>query len=337
LFHVPCSMIKSMKYDFIAIGGAVEDVSFYTSEGQVIDNPKDILRQKLLGFEYGAKIKAEGLGRFPGGGANNVAVSLARLGFAVGLATAVGDDETGKRLIKNLDDNGVDTRLVKIVRHRDSGFSLIVVSPSGEHVAFTYRGANDELSLNKIESHMLSYSKWLCVSSLSGEWEKVLDKVFSIKNAKVAWNPGGTQLREGVGKLRKWIKKTELLCLNKDEALELAISDAKYKRKGEELSRDMKSLLIAIKDFGPGRVIITSGDKGADYFDGQMHHYEASLGVPKNKIVDTSGVGDAFFSTTLAGLETFDGDIKKSMKMAMKNAAGVLRQAGAQNGLMKLN
>lgn len=325
-----------MKYDFIALGGAVEDISFFTSEGQVIDNPKDVLRQKLLGFEYGAKIKAEGLGRFPGGGANNVAVALSRLGFAVGLAAAVGDDESGKKLIKNLDDNGVDTRLVKVVRHRDTGFSLIVVSPSGEHVAFTYRGANDELSLNKIESHMLSYSKWLCVSSLSGEWEKVLDKVFSVKNAKVAWNPGGTQLKEGASKLHKWLKRTELLCLNKDEALELAISDGKYKRKGEVLSKDMKSLLAAIKDLGPKRVMITSSDKGADYFDGDMHHHEDSLNVPKSKIVDTAGVGDAFFSTTLAGLETFDGDIKKAMKMAMKNAAGVLKEAGAQNGLMEI-
>ncbi len=326
-----------MKYDFITVGGAVEDISFYTSEGQIIENPKDILRQRLLGFEYGAKIKASALGRFAGGGANNVAVSLSRLGFTVGLAAAVGDDEVGKKLIKNLDDNGVDTRLVKVARHRDTGFSLIVISPSGEHVAFTYRGANDDLSLNKIEAHMLSYSKWISVSSLSGEWGNILDKVFSVKSAKVAWNPGGTQLAEGAGKLCKWLKRTELLCLNKDEALELVISEGKYKRKAGELSKDMKSLLSAVKDLGPKQVIITSGDKGADYFDGERHYHEISLGIPKSKIVDTCGVGDAFFSTFLAGLETFDGDIKKSMKMAMKNAAGVLKKLGAQNGLMKIN
>jgi len=326
-----------MKYDFIAVGGAVEDISFYTSEGQVIDNPKDILRQKLLGFEYGAKIKAEGLGRFSGGGANNVAVSLSRLGFTVGLVAAVGNDESGRTLIKNLDDNGVDTRLIKVVCHRDTGFSLIVISPGGEHVAFTYRGANDELSINKIEAHMLSYSKWVCISSLSGGWDKVLDKTFAVKGAKVAWNPGSAQLQEGAGRLHKWLKKTEIIFLNKDEALELAVSEGKFKRKGEELSKDMKSLLSAVKSLGPKQVMITSGDKGADYFNGEVHHHEASLGVPKSKIVDTSGVGDAFFSTTLAGLETFDGDIKKAMKLAMKNAASVLRQAGAQNGLMKVN
>ena len=99
----------------------------------------------------------------------------------------------------------------------------------------------------------------------------------------------------------------------------------------------MKALLLAVKSLGPKQVVVTSGDKGADYFNGEMHHHEDSLRVPKSKIVDTSGVGDTFFSTTLAGLETFGGDIKRSMKMAMKNAASVLRKAGAQNGLMKNN
>lgn len=326
-----------MKYDFIAVGGAVEDISFYTSEGQVIDNNKDILRQKLLGFEYGAKIKSEGLARFPGGGANNASVCLSRLGFSVGLAAAIGEDETGKKLLKNLDDNGVDTRLVKVLKNAETGFSFMVVTPEGEHVIFTYRGANELFSLNKIETHMLSYSKWVYLSSLSGEWLAVLDKVFSAKNVLVAWNPGATQLKAGAGKLGKYLKKTEVLFLNKDEATELVLSESKYRRKGSEWLQEVKNLLEALKSFGPKKVVITSGAKGADYFDGESHFYEPSLNVPPSKIADSTGVGDTFSSTFLAGLETFDGDIKKAMKFAMKNAAATLRQPGAQNGLMEIN
>lgn len=326
-----------MKYDFIAVGGAVEDVSFYTSEGEVIDNPKDILRQKLLGFEYGAKIKADGLARFPGGGANNAAVCLANLGFTVGLAAAIGEDETGKKLLKNLDDNGVDTRLVKVIKNSETGFSLVVITPEGEHVAFTYRGANEQFSLNKIESHMLTYSKWIYLASVSGAWTAVLDKVFGAKNVMVAWNPGATQLAAGVVKISKYLKKTEILFLNKDEATELVASENKYRRKGEDWLRDTKNLLEALKSFGPKKVVITSGEKGADYFDGEKHIHEPSLNVPKNKIADSTGVGDAFCSTFLAGLETYDGDVKKSMKLAMKNAAATLKTPGAQNGLMKIS
>ncbi len=325
-----------MKYDFIAIGGMVEDISFYTDQGQVIDNPGDVLRQRLLGFEYGAKIRAKALDRFPGGGANNVAVSLSSLGFVVGLLSSVGNDDSGKRLVENLDENGVDTRLVKMSRKGDTGFSLVVIDNSGEHIAFTYRGANDELHVSDVEMHAMAYSKWLCLSSLSGEWEDVLNKVFSVKTAKVAWNPGAAQLAVGTSKLHKWLKKTELLCLNNDEAVELAISHAPFRNRGQEFLKDGKALIEAIKKLGPSKVVITYGEQGADYFDGQTHYHQSSLNVPKNKIADTTGVGDSFFSTVLAGIEKYNGDIKKAMTLAMKNAAANLKKSGAQAGLMKL-
>jgi sugar/nucleoside kinase (ribokinase family) len=325
-----------MKYDFIAIGGSVEDVSFYTDQGQVIDNPGDVLRQKLLGFEYGAKIRAKALERFPGGGANNVAVSLSRLGFVVGLLSSIGNDDTGKRLVDNLDENGVDTRLIKISRRSDTGFSLMVIDKAGEHIAFTYRGANDELHVSSVDSHVMSSSKWLCISSLSGEWEDVLNKVFAIKGVRVAWNPGAAQLAVGAPRLHKWLKKTELLCFNHDEAVELAISHPSFRRRGQEFLKDKKALIEAIKKLGPQKVIITSGSHGADYFDGENHYHQPSLNVPKSKIADTAGVGDAFFSGTLAGLEKYSGDIKKAMALAMRNAAANLKKPGAQAGLMKL-
>ncbi|KKR32035.1 MAG: hypothetical protein UT64_C0044G0012 [Candidatus Falkowbacteria bacterium GW2011_GWF2_39_8] len=54
-----------MKYDFITIGGATEDMMIFTDEGILFDNKKDILRQKLLAFEYGAKIIADKLCAIP--------------------------------------------------------------------------------------------------------------------------------------------------------------------------------------------------------------------------------------------------------------------------------
>ena len=38
-----------MKYDFITVGGATEDITFYTSEGVLIDNKGDILRDLEVG------------------------------------------------------------------------------------------------------------------------------------------------------------------------------------------------------------------------------------------------------------------------------------------------
>jgi len=49
----------------------------------LIDNKQDILRQKLLAFEYGAKINSEKVVHGFGGGAANTAVSFASLGLSL--------------------------------------------------------------------------------------------------------------------------------------------------------------------------------------------------------------------------------------------------------------
>lgn len=325
-----------MKYDFIAIGGLVEDITFKTNDGVLIDNPKDLTRQKLVGFEYGAKIKVESVERFFGGGANNAAVCLSRLGFKTALLGAVGEDLSGKEMIKNLVSHGIDTRLVKVIKKGETGFTFVAKTKSNEHVAFVYRGANSLLEVSKIEAQMLHYSKWLYVASLSGEWEKVLDKIFAVKDALVAWNPGNSQLSAGAGHLHKYLKKTAVLMVNKDEAIELAISIGKHKNEKEDFFKDTKNLLFALKELGPDAIVITNGPAGADYYDGEELIHEDSLHVPASKIADTTGVGDAFCSTFIAGLEIYQGDSEKAIRLAMKNAASVLREPGAQNGLMSI-
>jgi ribokinase len=272
--------------------------------------------------------------RFPGGGANNAAVCLSRLGFETALLAAVGEDEAGKKMIKNLVDNKIDARLVKVLKDKETGFTFVVKTKDNEHVAFVYRGANSFLEFSEVEEQMLRYTKWIYVASLSGNWEKVLDKVFAVKDALVAWNPGNAQLSAGAGRLRKYIKKTAVFMVNKDEAIELVISDGKYKNKDSQFLNETKNLLIALKDFGPDAVVITDGENGADFYDGEIFYHEDSLHVPVDKIADTTGVGDAFCSTFIAGLEMYGADHKKAMKLAMKNSAANLKEPGAQNGLL---
>ena len=124
--------------------------------------------------------------------------------------------------------------------------------------------------------------------------------------------------------------------VNKDEAIELVASEGKYKKEDEKFFNDIKNLLTAIKDLGPSSVLITDGDRGADFYDGETFHHENSARVPQAKIADTTGVGDSYCATFVAGLEMNDGDYHKAMKLAMKNSASNLREAGAQNGLMTI-
>ncbi|MDD5031979.1 MAG: PfkB family carbohydrate kinase [Patescibacteria group bacterium] len=320
------------RYDVITIGGATEDITFYTREGILIDNKKDILRQKLLAFEYGAKMKIDKSYSTFGGGAANMAVNLAGLGFRVASLIAIGDDERGKRVLANLKKRGVDTKLVQKIKGIETGFSFVLINP--EKIVFSDRAANSELGIRNKELRSLRNAKWVSITSLSGKWEKVLNKVFSVKGLKVAWNPGHVQLDSGVKNLKKFIAKTAIFFVNKDEAIELIVSDPKYKKKSHEFLNNPKELLKVLKSWGPKIVVITRGKDGADAYDGQKFYHQNI--IKEKKRVDTTGVGDAFNSSFIAGLEFYKGDIAKAMYLGIRATASVIAKQGAQNGLLTI-
>jgi sugar/nucleoside kinase (ribokinase family) len=327
------SMTKNIKkYDFIAIGGAAEDITFYTDEGLVVDNKKNILRQRLLAFEYGAKIEMDEVKSFFGGGAANVAVCLSRLGFKVAHLGAIGDDERGQRIIENFKKHKVDVSLDQIVKGANSSFSFIIVGKDKERIIFFSREAESQLSIINYQLSIIKNSKLVYITSLSGKWKYNLDSIFNANKIKIAWNPGNAQLKSGLRVLGKYLKKTDVFIVNKDEALELVLSKKEFKNKSLDWLNEEKNLLSVLKNEGPKIVVVTDGKKGAHVYDGQKFYFHRIL--KEKKIVDSTGVGDAFGSSFVAGLELYKGDVNKAMILGLKNARGVVGQAGAQNGLI---
>ncbi|MFA6106372.1 MAG: PfkB family carbohydrate kinase [Patescibacteria group bacterium] len=325
-----------MKHDLISIGGATEDITFYTREGILLDNKKDVLRQKLICFEYGAKIKVDKAHFTFGGGAANVAVSASRLGLKSAAMVSLGNDDRGKRIKENFKKEGVDTSLAQFTKKKETGFSFLITGQENEHVVFSNRAANDELripSTRDDELIILDKTKWVYITSLSGEWQDVLSKVFKLSGPKIAWNPGHRQLMEGYKTLEKYLKKTEVLIVNKDEAIELVKSCKDFTAKDSAFFNDMGNLLYAISSWGSKIVVITNGKHGASVRAGNKNYYQKIL--KEKKRVNTAGVGDAFGSSFIAGLEIYNSDIKKAMFLGVKNTASVVGHYGAQTGLLR--
>ena len=320
-------------FDIITIGGATRDITFFTNQGVLIDNKKNPTQEKLLGFEYGAKIPVREAYFTLGGGACNTAVSFSKLGLKVAPVIRIGDDRNGQAILCDLKKEGIETRFVQIDKKLATGFSFVVATTKGrEHVAFLYRGANDELRF-KIKDLRFKNGeinrKWLYVSSLSGKnWREILNKLYNISNIQTCWNPGTTQLKAGYREIAKYLKKTDVLILNKDEATELVLSQMSNVR----CQMSIKDLLKIIHNYGPSIVIITCGVKGAYVYDGRILHYSPAL---KKKTVDTTGAGDAFGSSFIAGLILYKNDIRKALKLAILNSGSVVQQIGAQNGLLR--
>lgn len=309
--------IKKKQFDVIAVGGATRDIMFYTKDGELVTT-KSLTREKLLGFEYGAKILADKLYFSFGGGAANAAATLSSFGLRTGIICRIGEDEIGKAVLKNFNDRKIDTSLIRIDKKNDTGFSVVVTLNNlvREHIVFAHRGANSLLNSLDLQLDNVD-TDWFYISSLPKDgWENIMKKIIRYKK-NIAWNPGGRQLHE-LAEVKKFLPFIKVFMLNRDEALE-------FKK-----LKDIKGLIKYIQGLGPDIVVITDGSKGAYVYDGNKYYFMAAKKV---KSVDTVGVGDAFAGAFTSAL-ICGKNIKTSLEWGIKNSASVVTKIGAQNGIL---
>jgi len=317
-------------YDIITIGGATRDITFLTDKGKVIETPENLTEQALLCFEHGAKIRSEEVYFNFGGGACNSATTFATLGLNVAVNCRVGKDDDGESMKKNLKEIGIKTDLIQIDQERKTGSSLVVVDQKGgDRVIFVYKGASDFLEVKK---EIISKTKWIYLTSMAGKWQENLAEIneaVSNHDLKLAWNPGATQISAGKAELGNTLKNTEILIINKDEAIELVQSDEKIKLDFNEIT-DAKVLLTIIKKWGPKNVIITDGPEGAYAYDGEKILYAPATSKSK---VDSTGAGDSFGSALVAGYMQNE-NIETALRYGVLNSGNVVSEYGAQNGIL---
>lgn len=319
------------KFDIITIGGATRDFFISTDKGTIIDNKKNLKERKLLAFEYGAKIYLQGLDSSLGGGACNTAVGFSRLKLKTAIKVCINEKREGDWIKKTLKKEKVDTSLIENNTEEPSGFSFIVVAgntKTRDHVAFSYRGSNKYL---KISANEKLNSKWIYLTSFSGDnWEQQLKNITNIvkkQKIKLAFNPGSRQLEGGFTKLKNILKVTEVLLVNRDEAMELVLSKQHYNQ-----APHIDTLLRELGKYCPNTVVITDGSKGAYACHDREFYFKKAI---KIDAIDTTGSGDAFGSGFVAGFIKGGGDIKKGLEMGVKNGASVAKNFGPQEGLLR--
>lgn len=321
------------QFDIITIGGATQDIMYYTKSGVIIKNKKNILAPELLAFEYGGKINSDDVHMTFGGGAMNTAVSFANLGLKTSILTNLGDDWFSDAIIKELKNKKINLDHITKSKKIHAGFSFIInFGNYNEHILFTHRGANSLLNISKKKLENIN-SKWFYIASLGGKQNLVtknLNTIFEVakkKNIKIAWNPGVPQLNLGYKFFKKYFKNIEILALNKSEAIDLV--------KTHSIKTDnMEKLLKTIHSWGVKMCVITFGHLGAYVYDGKCIYFERAT---KHRSVNTTGAGDAFNSSLLAGLMIYNNNIKKALKLAMLRSGSVVSNIGAQTGLLTKN
>ncbi|MDB5164088.1 MAG: putative Ribokinase [Candidatus Saccharibacteria bacterium] len=307
--------------DVLSVGDIVTDafIKLLDNEGQVIQTEKG-LRLSLpfatkVPFDHAEVIEAVG-------NSANAAVCFARLGFGSGLVANVGSDKYGRDMIDALHDNEVDSRFVRINPHKISNYHYVLWYKDErtiliKHEEYEYYWPH--LRPNEIP-------QWLYFSSISKNaidfHDDVADWLEKHPEVKLAFQPGTFQMQAGAKRLERIYKQTEVLLLNREEAV--VVGGGKHE--------DVNNLFDHLHALGPKIVVITDGPRGA-YASGPEGRYQMPNYPDPKPPFERTGAGDAF-SATFVGALMKGSNIEGALQWAPINAMSVVQQVGAQRGLL---
>ena len=301
----------------LAIGKGTQDVFLKSEEFDPHKEGKKLFTHLPLGI----KMEVEDVTFSTGGNATNVAVTLARQGIDSAYMWGLGDDPASQSILKDLDEEGVDTQHVLQDHDYQSGYSVIMIATNGERTIINHRGrafgrtGRHGFDLNAIEGY-----DWVYPTSLGDGGLTLLREIVDHAErggTKVMLNPAGPELAEP-DKLKALLDSVDVLCCNKEEMQMLVNGET-----CEELAiHALHYVPVAIVSDGPNGVVATDGKtivRAGMYED-----------VP---VIDRTGAGDAFASGFLS--QWSQGvSLRDSIIFASANSTNVVTKVGAKAGIL---
>ncbi len=327
-------------YDFITIGSATQDVFIQSDAASIVTVLQTAKKSEFMSFPYGAKTEIADFSKNLGGGAVNTATNFANLGCKTSTIIKLGNDELNNIIKLKLAKSGIDIMNIIDSEKYLTGFSIILVSFQGDRTVLAHRGANAHVSEKEVNFEALKNSRWVYVSPLSGDSNKILDIVAKFcqdNKINLAINAGTTALKKGAKYFSKILQTAQIVVMNKEEAtlvtkIQVRPDTKEIKYSHEKIHPDILEMLKALRSGTEAIVVITDGKNGVYCYDGKNTYI---CPVYPAGVVSTLGAGDAFSSTFCATFDKFKGDIKKALLYASVNSASVCGHFGAQEGFLK--
>lgn len=301
----------------VSVGAAVQDV--FLSDSEEFDPVSDrSAHEQFMRLELGAKADVNKITFSTGGGATNASVTFARQGLHAVFMGTIGRDPAGQAVLDDLDKEGVDTTHVSYNDKYNTGFSVLLLAPTGERTILTYRGASTHYDAKNFDLSAID-ADWLYVSSMAGCFD-VLDKLFyqaRKKGIKIMFNPGKRELAHP-RKLHALLEDVEILTVNKEEMAQIVEGNTI-----EELAvHALNYVSVAIVSDGPNGVCATDGNT------------IVRAGMYKDvKVIDRTGAGDAFGSGFLSQWAQ-GASLVDSIVFASANSTSVVQHIGAKTGIL---
>ena len=256
----------------------------------------------------------------PGGKGCNQAIALARLGCNVNVISKIGIDDYGNLALDSLKQNKIDTSNIIITKEHQTGVAGIHVdSNTGQNAITVVRGAPASFNKDEIDINIIKKSK-IFLTQLEIPIEVTLHCLKAAKENGLIniLNPAPACKLD-----KEFFTLADYFTPN--EAESEFYTGVKIKNESDAKESAKKLLALGLK-----KVIITLGEKGLFYSDGNEEIYIKAL--PFKKVEDTTGAGDAF-NGGLAYALSKNKSIKECLNIANQVAGLSTLKLGAGNSM----
>jgi ribokinase len=299
----------------------------------------------------GETVVGASLQRLPGGKGLNQAVAAARMGAAVAMIGARGDDADGAALAALLASEGIDTRDLRVRDPRampdaHTGLAQVTVAADGENSIVVHGGANLSLTAEEVRAAFAVPSSATSGQEASSPTEPPQAGPPQVAPVRVALAQLETPLvavsaffeaardagvrtilnpAPAVADALPLLADVDLVVLNETE---LAIFSAAVAREagadGIRFARPVDAAMVLLQGRCQG-VIVTLGAEGVWLVTGEdAVHFPA----PAVTVVDTTGAGDCFCGVLAAGLAQ-GLDLEAAIARAVAAASLSVTRSGA--------
>lgn len=267
----------------------------------------------------GETISSKGLNVFCGGKGLNQSVALASAGADVYHAGMIGKD--GIFLVDFLKNSGVNVDNILIRDDIRTGNAIIQREISGDNCIILFAGANRSITRDYVDKVLEKFGRgdYIVLQNEISELPYIVESAHR-QGMKIVLNP--SPMDEKIGELN--LSYIDYFLLNETEALKLSGID-KFDSK-----KCMSGLVNTYKGAG---VLITLGDKGAIYSDGNIFVEQKAV---KTKAVDTTAAGDTFTGYFVNGI-LGGKEIKEAINEATIAASIAVSRIGAAPSIPAMN
>ncbi|WP_128893756.1 ribokinase [Longirhabdus pacifica] len=263
----------------------------------------------------GETVIGEAFHTVPGGKGANQAVAAARLGANVAMVGAVGTDTYGNMILENFKNEKILSKHMKKVTDVTTGTAHIVLAEKDNSIV-VIPGANalvDKELVEQTEELIKGASIVLLQLEVPIETVQIAIDLCHEHAIPVMLNPAPAQKISPA-----MLEKVSYITPNEHE-VRIILND---------FDSPIESLLRQY----PNKLIVTEGEKGVRYFDGENIIHVPSLSV---EVVDTTGAGDTFNGALAVALSEGQ-QLKQAIQFANAAAGLSVTKLGAQGGMPNL-